>query len=109
MLPTDRAFLRGVYLSHIHALVEKEDLEIIEQEVVRIGIRDIDSEVIYELILLLKPFLPTALTYAVEDALADFVRKGGELHLPFLATAPEALESVTRKNSHGQKPPFQKS
>jgi hypothetical protein len=96
-LPFDRAFFRRIDLRQLDALVEQKDLQIIEQKIVRIGTRNVQAEMIDELILLLQPFFPARLTDFVINSLPELVRKRRKLHLLAFAPAARAFKFITRK------------
>lgn len=73
-LPVDLAFLRGIDLFELDALVIKKDLHIIEEKLVRIRIRNIESEVVDKLFLLSLPFRPAILAHLGADLCAQFGR-----------------------------------
>lgn len=95
--PFDRAFFRSVDLRQLDAFVEEKNLQVVEQKIVRVGARNVQAEMIDQLVLLLQPFLPARLADLVVNALPEFVRKRRELHLLALAPAARAFKFVARK------------
>jgi hypothetical protein len=73
-LPLDRSFLRGVDLRELDAFVVKENLHLVEEKFVRIGVRDVDPEMIDQLVLFLEPFLPAVLADFGADLLPELGR-----------------------------------
>ena len=59
----DLSFLRSIDLREIDAFVVEEDLHIVEQELVRIGIRHVETEMINKLLLFLLPLYPAILAH----------------------------------------------
>ena len=53
ILPVNLTFLRCIDLGNLNAFTEKEELHLIEEKLVRIGVRNVDAEMIDELHLLL--------------------------------------------------------
>jgi hypothetical protein len=74
-LPINRAFLRSVNLREFNALVEQKDFQIIKQKIVRIGIGNVQTEMINQLILLLEPFFPASLANFIINSLPQFIRQ----------------------------------
>lgn len=69
VLPIDLAFLRGIDLFQFHTFVIEKDLHIIEKELVRVGVRYIEAEMVDKLLLLLLPFGPAILAHLGTDLL----------------------------------------
>lgn len=102
ILPADASFFRSVDLGKLDPFVEKKNLQIVEKKVMRVRVRNIESEMIDKLVLLLKPFLPAALANLIEHPLTQIVRQGHKLHLCLFGTAPKTFEFITTENSHGK-------
>jgi hypothetical protein len=96
-LPVHGAFLAGIDLRQFDAFVKEKNFQVVEQKIVRVGIRNVQAEMIDELILFLQPFLPAGLANLVIHTLSDFIGKRRELHLLVLAPAARAFEFITRK------------
>ena len=73
-LVNDLSFLRSVDLRKVDTFVVKKDLHVIEQELVRIGIRHVKTEMIDELLLFLLPFHPAIPTNLGSDLLPQLGR-----------------------------------
>ena len=91
---TDLSFLRRIDLRELDTLVVEEDLHLIEEKLVRVGIRNIEPKVIYQLLLFLLPFGPTVLADLRADFLPEF---GGNRRVPqrfVLLPATRAFKAV---------------
>ncbi len=95
-LPVDLSFLGRVDLGQLDALVVEKDFHVIEKELVRIGVRDIEAEVIDQLFLLLLPFGPAAFTHLAADLLTQFRWDGGITKRFALLPTASAFEFVTK-------------
>src|SRR5688572_15527686 len=95
-LPADLSFLRSVDLGEIHPLVVEEDLHIIEKELMGIGVRNIESEMVDKLHLLLLPFCPAVFAHLFADLLPELGRNRRVTDRFALRTAACAFEFVTK-------------
>ena len=94
---TDLSFLRRVDLRELDAFVVEKDLHLIEQKLVRIGIRNIKSEMIYELLLFLLPFGPAFFADLRTDLLPELGRYRRNAKRFAFVAALGALKFVTSK------------
>lgn len=91
------SFLRRVDLRQLNAFVVEKDLHIVEQELVRIGIRNVQTEVVDKLFLLLLPLGPAILAHLGTDLLPQVSWNRGKTKRFVLQPASGAFEFVTRK------------
>ncbi len=96
-LPIDCPFLRGIDLRQVDAFVVEKDLHIVEKELVRIGVRHIEAEVIDKLFLLLLPLGPAILAHLGTDLLTEFGRYRRKADRIVCQSAPGAFEFVASK------------
>jgi len=94
---TDLSFLRRIDLRELDTLVVEEDLHLIEEKLVRIGVRNIKPKVIYQLLLFLLPLGPAILADLRTDLLPELGRYRSDAERFAFVTAFRALEFVTSK------------
>jgi len=75
-LPINFAFFSRVNLREFHAFVVKENLHLVKQKIVRIGIGNVQAEMVDKLFLFIKPFLPAIGANLLTDFLSEFGRHG---------------------------------
>jgi hypothetical protein len=93
-LPIHVAFFGRVDLRQFDAFVVKENLHLVEQKLVRIGIGNIYAEMIDELFLLLQPFRPTFLADFRADFLPQFGRQRRVAERLVFLSAARAFEFI---------------
>ena len=93
----DLSFLRRVDLRELDTFVVKKDLHLIEQKLVRVRIRNIKPEMIYELLLFLLPFGPAIFTDLGTDLLPELGRYRRNAKRFAFVAALGALKFVTSK------------
>ena len=94
---TDLSFLRRIDLGEFDAFVIEEDLHLIEQKLVRIRVRNIQPEVIYQLLLFLLPFGPAVFADLGTDLLPELRRYRRNAERLALVPALRALKFVASK------------
>ena len=93
----DLSFLRRVDLRELDALIVEKDLHLIEQKLMRIGIRNIQAEMIYQLLLFLPPFGPAIFTDLGTDLLPELGRYRRDAERLAFITALRTFKFVTSK------------
>lgn len=93
-LPLDGAFFGSINLSERRRLVKKESLDIVEEEILRIHIREVEPVVIDDLRLFLQPAGPAWLADLLGDPLPEFIGKGRETYCRTFVTTVYALNVV---------------
>lgn len=73
-LPIDLSFLRSVDISEIDSFIVEKDIHIIEKKLMRIGVGNVQAEMIYQLFLLFLPFLPAVFADLGPDLLPQLGR-----------------------------------
>jgi hypothetical protein len=73
-LPIHLSFFGCVNLREVNTFVEKENLHLVKQKIVRIGIGNVQTEMIYQLFLFIEPFLPTIGANFLTDFLTELGR-----------------------------------
>jgi hypothetical protein len=91
----DLSFLRRVDLRDLDAFVVEKDLHLIEQELVRVGIRNVESEVVDKLFLFRLPLRPAILADLSSDLLSKLGRDWSYSERLIFLTTPRAFEFVT--------------
>ena len=94
-LPVNRSLFRRIDVRDLNSFVEEEDVHLVEEELVRIWVRNIEAEVVDELFLFLLPLGPAALADLSPDLLSELSRDRSIAQRVTLATAPRAFEFVT--------------
>src|SRR5689334_6102704 len=74
-LPINASFLRRIDLREIDTFVKKKNLQIVEEKIVRVRARYVESEMVDELHLLFLPFGPAVLADLFGDTRAELGRK----------------------------------
>lgn len=92
----DLPFLRRVDLCEFDAFVVEKDLHVVEKELVRVGVRNIEAEVVDELLLFRLPFHPAIFADLGTDLLPKLGRYRRNAERFVLLPAPFALEFVTK-------------
>src|SRR5688572_6151095 len=95
-LPADLSFLRSIYLGEIHAFVVEKDLHVVKKKLVRIGVGNIESEMVNKLHLLFLPLGPAFFAHLFADLLPELRRDGSVPDRFALRTAACAFEFVTK-------------
>lgn len=91
----DLSFLRRVDLCDLDAFIVEEDLHLIEKELMRVGIRNVEPEVVDQLFLFRLPLGPAVFADLGSDLLTELGRdRSHAKRLIFLST-PRAFEFVT--------------
>ena len=93
----DLAFLRCVDLCEFDPFVIEKDLHVIEEELVRVGVRNVEAEVVDELLLFRLPFRPAILADLGTDLLPELRRYRRDAERFALLPASCALEFVASK------------
>ena len=97
VLPLNAAFFRRVDLGLNGGFAEEETFDVVEEKILRVGVREVQTVVIDDLCLFLQPTTPARLADLRGDALTEFVRKGREWKRRALLATMCAFDSV----SHG--------
>ena len=95
-LVNDLSFLRSVDLREVDTFVVEKDLHVVEQELVRIGIRHVETEMINELLLFRLPLRPAILADLGTDLLTEFGRYRSNAQWFVFLPATGAFELVTK-------------
>jgi len=95
LLPINISFSGCVNLREFHAFVEKENLHLVKQKIVRIGIRDIQTEVVDKLFLFVEPFFPAIGANFLADLLTEFGGNRRVTERRVFTPAPRAYEFIT--------------
>ena len=90
-LPLDGAFLRRIYLGDFWGFAKEEPFDVIEEEILGVGIREIQSVVINYLTLLLQPTTPTDLANLTANSLPQLVWEWSKANRWSFLTAMYAL------------------
>src|SRR5919206_2584526 len=90
--PLDGAFLRGVYLRLGRAAAEEEGFHVVEEEVLRVLVHEVEAVVVDDHVLALEPLLPADRANLRADALPHLVREGRVTQPLALLPAPRALD-----------------
>jgi len=93
----DLSFLRRVDLCKLDAFVVEKELHVVEQELVRIRVRHVETEMIDELLLLLLPLGPAIFTDLGTDLLPELGRYRRNAQRFVFLSALRALEFVASK------------
>ena len=97
MSPVNRSFFRSIDVRDLNTFVEEEDVHLVEQELVRIGVRNIEAEVVDELLLFLLPLGPAAFADLGTDLLPELRWDRRVTDRFALRAAPRALEFIAAK------------
>ena len=95
-LPIDLSFLRRVDLGQLDAFVVEENVHVVEQELVRIGVRHVEAEVVDELLLLFLPLFPTVFTHLAADLLTKLGRNRRETDRLVFLPAAATLKFISK-------------
>ena len=95
LLVNDLAFLRRVNLCDLDAFVVEEDVHLVEQELVRVRIRNVETEVVDQLFLFCLPLRPAIFADLGPDLLTELGRDRSHAERLVLLTTPRAFEFVT--------------
>ena len=93
----DLPFLRRVDLDELDTFVVEKDLHVVEEELVRVRVRNVKAEVIDELLLFRLPFSPAVLADLGTDLLSELGRYRRDTERFVLLPTACALEFVTTK------------
>jgi hypothetical protein len=94
-LPIYFSFLRSIDLCDLNAFVIEKDLHLIEQKLMRIRIRNVESEMVDQLLLLLLPFGPAIFTHLGADLLPELGWDRSETEWFVFLPATRAFEFIT--------------
>ena len=97
MSPVNRSFFRSIDVRDLNTFVEEEDVHLVEEELVRVGVRNVEAEVVDELLLFLLPLGPAAFADLGTDLLPELRRYRGVAEWLALRVALRALEFVASK------------
>ncbi len=94
-LPIDRPFFRRIDLRDLDTFIKEEDVHLVEEKLVRVGIRDVEAEMVDQLFLLLLPFGPAIFADLGSDLLSEVGRDRSITERVTFRSAFRALEFVT--------------
>ena len=95
MSPVNRSLFRRIDVRDLNTFVEEEDVHLVEEELVRIGVRNIEAEVVDELLLFLLPLGPAAFADLGTDLLPELCRYRGIAEWLVFLPATRAFEFVS--------------
>jgi hypothetical protein len=90
----DLPFLRRIDLGKLDAFVVEEDLHLVEEELMGVWIRDVETKVIDQLLLFLLPLGPAIFADLRSDLLAQVRRNRRDTERFTFLPAPSAFEFV---------------
>lgn len=93
-LPLNGALFGGIDLGRLRNFAEKKALDVVEEEILGVGIREIEAVMIDDLTLFLQPATPAGLANLIGDSLSELVGKGSKSDRRTFLAAMYALNVI---------------